>query len=352
MARNLAPIRLLRAALPISGGPLRSATPLHWARKRRLISICLLAAVLLLPLTAGCGSLPLLSRHSAAESTRLTEEAEAACQRGERLEARELLSRAAAVAPDDPEIQRALSRGLLLAGETEEAVKHLRYMMRRGADDPDAYLELARILFDERRYDECQELIDSALRLVPSHTEAQLLKGRLAEAKNKDDEALEIYYRLLAADPTATEATLRVSDLLIRTGQPIQAAPLLRSIVDSDRVAPAEQARAHWVLGHIYAKDRNWGEAVEQLTAAAALRPGIGSDDCYQIAYAAWQAGFRDKSQEYLWRALALDPRNQDALALAALFRQGETAQTAYSRTPLPTPKGWIEPQRDRVSPP
>ncbi|HEV3298468.1 MAG TPA: tetratricopeptide repeat protein [Planctomycetaceae bacterium] len=312
-----------------------------------------LAIVVLVPLAAGCGWLPLLSRRSAEESARLTEQAKQACERGEHMQARELLSRAAAVAPDDPEIQRDIGRGLLLAGETEEAVKHLRYMMRRGLDDPDAYLDLARILFEEHRYRECEEMVDSALRIVPTHAEAQLLKGRLAEVRNKDDDALEIYYRLLAGDPTATEAALRISDLLVRTGRPSQAAPLLRRIADSERVTPSEQARAHWVLGQIYAKDRRWSEAAEQLLAAAQLRPQISADDCYQIAYAAWEAGLPDKVQEFLSKTLSMDPRHNDALALAALFRQGEssTSQTAYSRSPLPAPKGWEEGQRDGVIP-
>jgi tetratricopeptide (TPR) repeat protein len=307
----------------------------------------------LVPLAAGCGWLPLFSRRSAEESARLTEQAKQACERGEHMQARELLSRAAAVAPDDPEIQRDIGRGLLLAGETEEAVKHLRYMMRRGLDDPDAYLDLARILFEEHRYRECEEMVDSALRIVPTHAEAQLLKGRLAEVRNKNDDALEVYYRLLAGDPTATEATLRISDLLVRTGRPSQAAPLLRRIADSERVTPSEQARAHWVLGQIYAKDRRWSEAAEQLLAAAQLRPQISADDCYQIAYAAWEAGLPDKVQEFLSKTLSMDPRHNDALALAALFRQGEssTSQTAYSRSPLPAPKGWEEGQRDGVIP-
>jgi tetratricopeptide (TPR) repeat protein len=312
-----------------------------------------LAIVVLVPLAAGCGWLPLFSRRSAEESARLTEQAKQACERGEHTQAHELLLRAAAVAPDDPEIQRDIGRGLLLAGETEEAVKHLRYTMRRGLDDPDAYLDLARILFEEHRYRECEEMVDSALRIVPTHSEAQLLKGRLAEVRNKDDDALEIYYRLLAGDPTATEATLRISDLLVRTGRPSQAAPLLRRVADSERVTPAEQARAHWVLGQIYAKDRRWSEATEQLSAAAQMRPQISADDCYQIAYAAWEAGLHDKVQEFLSKTLSIDPRHNDALVLAALFRQGEssTSQTAYSQSPLPAPKGWVEGQRDGVVP-
>jgi tetratricopeptide (TPR) repeat protein len=302
-----------------------------------------IAFALLIPLLAGCAWLPLFGRRSAEESARLTEQARQACERGDHKRAHELLSRAAAVAPDDPEIQRDIGRGLLLAGETQEAVKHLHYMMRRGVDDPEAYLDLARILFEQRRYRECQELVDSALRLVPTHTEAQLLRGRLAEVRDKDDEALEVYYRLLASDPTATEATLRISDLLVRTGQPSQAAPLLRGIADSDRVSGGDQARAHWMLGQIYAKDRRWSEATAQLSEAARLRTQLSADDCYQVAYAAWAAGLSDQSKEFLGRALALDPQNPNALALSAVFRQNNATQTAYSRAPLPTPKGWEE---------
>ena len=311
-----------------------------------------LAILLVIPLAAGCAWLPPWSHRSAAETARLTEEARQACERGDRKQARELLAKAAAVAPDDPEIQRDVGRGLLLAGETAEAVKHLRYMMRRGLDDPDAYLDLARILFKEQRYAECEELVDSALRLVPSHTEAQLLKGQLAEIKHKDEDALAIYYRLLAGDPTETEATLRISDLLVRTGQPSQAAPLLRSVADSERVTPAEQARAHWSLGQIYAKDHRWAEATEQLSAAAELRKNLSADECYQVAYAAWEAGQREKSRDFVWKALKLDPRHADALALAAQFRESEsTAQAAYSPAPLPAPKAWEQSQRETVAP-
>jgi tetratricopeptide (TPR) repeat protein len=276
------------------------------------------------------------------------EQAKQACGRGEHKRAHELLSRAAAVAPDDPEIQRDIGRGLLLAGETEEALKHLRYMMRRGLDDPDAYLDLARILYEERRYGECGELVDSVLRLVPTHTEAQLLRGRLAEVRNKDDEALGIYYRLLASDPTATEATLRISELLVRTGQPSQAAPLLRRVADSESVSPAEQARAHWMLGQIYVKDRRWPEATDQLASAAQSRGEVSADDCYQVAYAAWQAGRGDKSKEFLAKALALDPHHANALALSADVRQGDTTQTAYSRAPASAAKNWDDDQHDR----
>jgi tetratricopeptide (TPR) repeat protein len=309
-----------------------------------------LALALVIPLACGCGWLPLFTRHSAEESARLTDQARQACERGDQMQARELLSRAAAVAPDDPEIQRDIGRGLLLAGETKEAIKHLRYMMRRGVDDPDAYLDLARILFNEHRYAECEELVDSALRLVPAHVEAQLLKGQLAEVGNKDDQALAIYYRLLAADPTATEATLRISELLLRGGRGSQAAPLLAAITDSDHTTKDEQGRAHWLLGQVYAKEHRWPEATEQLAASAALRKAISADECYQIAYAAWEAGQRGKSHEYLWKALALEPGHTDALALAALSRHTEsTAQTAYSPPPLPAPKGWEETESESI---
>jgi tetratricopeptide (TPR) repeat protein len=291
---------------------------------------------------AGCGWLPSLVRSSADKSVRLTEEARLACESGDHERARQLLARAAEIAPDDPDVQRRIARVLLLSGDTNEAVKHLRYATHHGIDDPEAYLELAHVLLDARRYEECQEMIDSALGLVPTHVQAQLMAGRLAELRQKDDAALEIYYRLLANDPSESEATVRVANVLMRMDRPGQAAPLLRSVVDSDRISPLEQSKAHWTLGLIYGRDHRWPESAAQLTAAAGLRPDLSPEEAYQIAYAWWEAGDRDKAHEYVSRTLAVSPQNADALALATALRQGDTAsQTAYSRPPLPAPKDW-----------
>jgi len=304
--------------------------------RRPVLGLLLCAAI------AGCGWLPSLVRSSADKSVRLTEEARQACENGDRERARQLLARAAEIASGDPEVERRIARVLLLSGDTNEAVKHLRYATQHGVDDPDAYLELARVLLDSRRYDECQEMVDSALRLVPTHVQAQLMAGRLAELRHKDDEALEIYYRLLGNDPSAIEATLRVADVLVRMDRTSQAAPLLRTVVDSDRISPLEQARAHWALGLIYGRDHRWAESAAQLTAAAALRPELSAEESYEVAYAWWEAGDRDKAQEYVLRTLAVSPQHADALALSTVLRQGDAAsQTAYSRLPLPAPKAW-----------
>lgn len=299
-----------------------------------LTSICLLFA--------GCGWLPSFIQHSTDKSVRLTDEARQACEKGDHERARQLLVRAAEVAPDDPDVQYRIARVLLLAGDTNEAVKHLQYATRHGIDDPDAYLELARVLLDARRYGECQEMIDSALRLVPTHVPAQLLAGRLAELRHKDDEALAIYYRVLGNDPSDVEAMLRVADVLVRSDRPGQAAPLLRSVVESDRISPVDQARAHWTLGLIYGREHRWAESATQLAAAADARPELPADEAYQVAYAWWEAGDRERARQFVTRTLAVSPQHADALALAAALRQGESAsQTAYSRQPLPAPKVW-----------
>jgi tetratricopeptide (TPR) repeat protein len=291
---------------------------------------------------SGCGWLPNFIQRSSEKSVRLTEEARQACEKGDPEKARQLLIRAAAVAPDDPDVQYRIGRVLLIAGDTDEAVKHLRYATKRGVDDPDAYLELARVLVEAHQYGEAQTMIDAALRLVPNHVPAQLLAARLAELRHKDDEALSIYYRVLANDPSDMHAMICVTEVLMRTNRANQAAPLLRTIVDSDRVSPVELARAHWNLGLIYGHDRRWAESAAQLAAAADLRPDLKADEAYQIAYAFWEAGDREKAQDFVTRTLTANPRHANAQALATALHQGEiAAQTAYSRPPLPAPKVW-----------
>ncbi len=292
--------------------------------------------------TTGCGWLPSFLQRSADKSVRLTDEARQACESGDHEKARQLLIRAAQVAPDDPDVQYRIGRVLLVAGDTDEAVRHLRYATKRGIDDPDAYLELAHVLVEARQYGEAQEMIDAALRLVPNHVPAQLLAARLAELRQKDDDALSIYYRVLANDPSDMHAMICVTDVLMRTNRSNLAAPLLRTIVDSDRVSPVELARAHWNLGLIYGRDRRWAESAVQLAAASDLRPDLKADDAYQIAYAFWEAGDREKAQDFITRTLAANPHHADAQALAAALQPaGSAAQTAYSRAPLPTPKAW-----------
>lgn len=314
-------------------GPLLDSRARGWDL-RRILLMC--------ALFSGCGWLPNFLQHSADKSVRLTEEARQACERGDHERARQLLAHAGEVAPDDPDVQYRIARVLLLAGDTDEAVKHLRYATKRGVDDPDAYLELARVLLEAHQYGECQEMIDSALRLVPTHVPAQFLAGRLAELRHKDDEALAIYYRVLGNDPSDVQAMLRVTDVLMRMDRTNQAAPLLRTIVDSDRISPIELARAHWALGLIYGRDHRWAESATQLAAAADLRPEVPADEAYQIAYAWWEAGDREKARNYVNRTLATSPQHANALALAAALRLGDSAsQTAYTRQPLPAPKEW-----------
>ncbi len=293
-------------------------------------------------LFAGCGWLPSFIQHSTDKSVRLTDEARQACERGNQDQARQLLARAAELAPDDADVQCRIARVLLLTGDTNEAMKHFRYATRNGIDDPDAYLELARVLLEAKRYGECQEMIDQALRLVPNHVAAQLMAGQLAELRQKDDEALAIYYRVLGNDPSDVEAMMHVADVLVRMDRTNQAAPLLRTVVESDRIAPPELARAHWNLGRIYGREHRWAESATQLAAAANLRPNLTADEAYQVAYAWWEAGDREKALDFVSRTLSVSPQHADALALAATLRQADAAaQTAYSRPPLPAPKAW-----------
>lgn len=302
-----------------------------------------LAAALLCAGGLGCATLPAIFRPgAAAECKSLIEQARRSCQGGDHEQAKKLLTRAAQIAPDDPEIQRTIGRALLLAGERDSAVKHLQYACRQGVDDPQSYLEMARILLEDKKYDECQVAAEAALRMVPSLAEAQLIKGKLAELTNHEDEALAIYYRLLASDPSDFEAMLRIADLLVQSRRSSQAAPLLRTIVESDRVPSSVQEEARWQLGLVYGREHRWNEASIQLAAAAESRPQLTASELYQLAYAYWEAGDLEKTRQYASRVLAIEPHHADALALDATARaESSPTQTAYSRLPLPAPAGW-----------
>jgi tetratricopeptide (TPR) repeat protein len=308
----------------------------------RWVPACI-GVVLIYVAGTGCVGLSTAFRPAAIrESNRLVEDARAACEKGDHERAKRLLARASRIAPDDPDLQRDIGRALLLSGERDAAVTHFQYATRHGADDPEPYLELARILFDAHRYDECQEAVNAALQLVPTLTEAQLLKGKLAEINHHDDKALEIYYRILGDNPSDYEAMLRIAGVLVREDRSSQAAPILRTVAESDHVTPRAQQEAHWALGIVYGREHRWAEAATQLDLAAELHPKLSADDLYQLAYAHWEAGQLGPARDYVTRALDVDPTHADARALAQTVRARSTAtQTAYTRPPVPAPKIW-----------
>jgi tetratricopeptide (TPR) repeat protein len=298
--------------------------------------------LLICGLTIGCAWAPGFARQSADESNRLITQARQACDRGDHASAQRLLARAAQVAPDDPEIQRSIGQALLLAGQRDEGLKHLRYAIQHGAGDPDAYLELAHVQMDAGRYDDCQQAINAALALVPTHTQAQLMNGHLAELRLDNDAALAIYYRLLSADPSDSETAVRAAAVLVRQKRTWEAAPMLRAVVDSDRISPTDQAQAHWLLGVIYGSERRWSEAAVHLVAAAALQSDFSADQYYKVAYACWETRDAQKARQFAARALALEPEHADAQALLAACRAADSpTQASHSTGPMPSPRAW-----------
>lgn len=297
--------------------------------------------------SAGCTWVRALVKDPNEESHRLVQEARAAEERDEIAEAAKLLSRAARTTPEDPEVHRQLARVLFGQGHHDAAVEHLQYAVDQDPADPAAFVQLAHILSHEGNELEAGLAVDAALELDPNHTEALLLKASLAEKANQIEDALQTYHRVLNCDPTNVEAMLAVARLQEASGRPDRAAPLLRSVCEASSSTPQQKARAQWLLGIAYGRQRRWDDAAAALSESLAHRNDATAEDWYRLAFARFQSGDYEGSRRDLVKALELDPRHAASLTMsAALQPPGHpppltlvTAQLSMGN--LPIPAGW-----------
>lgn len=312
--------------------------------KRIHVAVALLIGCAILP---GCTWVRALVKDPDEESQRLVEEARAAENQGEIAEAGKLLSRAARTTPEDPEVHRQLARVLFGQGQHDAAVEHLQFAVDRDPGDPAAFVQLAQILSHEGNAHEAGLAVDAALELDPANSEALLLKASLAESANRIEDALQTYHRVLNADPANVEAMLGVARLQDRSGRPECAAPLLRSLCETTSANKEQKARAQWLLGIVYGRQRRWDDAAAVLSESLANRDDTTAEEWYRLAYARFQAGDYEGSRSDLAKALELDPRHTAALNMsAALQPPGHpppltlvTAQLSMGN--LPIPDGW-----------
>lgn len=253
------------------------------------------------------------------ESQKLAQQARQAEDRGDEKTAEMLLTAAVTRNPADSETRLELSELLLQHGSLDDASAHLRRLVAENPDDPRSYVRLAEVLFLQQRTGEAGTLVDQALDMDPEHTQGLLLSGRLHELAQRDDRALEAYHRAMHADPNEKDAELRIAGIYLKRGQPRQAAPLLRSVLESTHATPRQRSSGWWLLGMSYAMDERWPDAAEALTAGSRARP-MTATDWRQLAYARYRAGDVSSARETIAHAVQAYPNDTQSLAMQASF--------------------------------
>ncbi|MBI2296310.1 MAG: tetratricopeptide repeat protein [Betaproteobacteria bacterium] len=121
-------------------------------------------------------------------------------------EAVEVLSRVAALAPEDAEARFNLARALRAQGRSREAEQALRGALRLQARFTAAWLSLAGVLSDGENLDEAEDCYRAALELEPELAEAQYNYGNLLHREGRIEEAIGRYRKALELKPDFVRA--------------------------------------------------------------------------------------------------------------------------------------------------
>jgi tetratricopeptide (TPR) repeat protein len=127
--------------------------------------------------------------------------------------------RAAAVAPDLPEVEMRLGQVLLLAGTPHEALPSLERAVARRPDDPEAGVALAQCLARLSRHDEARDLLDCLAGKHPSAGPVLLERGALEVQAGRPADAEPWLRKALAAMPNDYQANYSLAQCLRQQGK-------------------------------------------------------------------------------------------------------------------------------------
>lgn len=210
--------------------------------------------------------------------------AHATGQSGRPRRAVELLERAVALAPDNPDYRFQLGIGYLTVRRTSEgealvrsaidahasnarelqrmasilrnashhelAIETLRRLCETLPGDPEARIALCGMFFSARRWEPCLSELDRAIADHPAHTPLHALKSRVFERMNRLDEARAVMQHAIAIDPDSVEANLELAKLERRAKD---FAPARRRLEHAMRMRPSGKMfiDTAFELGHV-----------------------------------------------------------------------------------------------------
>lgn len=152
-------------------------------------------------------------------------------QKGNQLEAQEVISQAVKRFPEDPTVFAALGELATSRGSYDEAI--VNYEKALALDPKNIGLKFSRgvALRQARRFDEATKDFDVVEQESPDYPGLALERGNLFEAAGKTDEALKAYEGALAAAPQDLDLMLRVACGKAQVGQVESAIELIEPVL-------------------------------------------------------------------------------------------------------------------------
>lgn len=220
--------------------------------------------------------------------------------------------------PERLESQRGLSlflQGLL--AETRGDLKAAGEQYREAhLADPESAQILLRLGLAQLRTERIEEALDSferAARLDAADVRSRFLLGVLYTNMERFEEASDQYAQILTQDPQHLNALSQLADLYVLQERMQEGLAVYERLLRERPDSPV----GHFNAGVLYAKSRQWDDAVEHMGKAVELDPGY-LEARLGLAVSLELAGHPERAREEFLKALELEPVNTQLIQYLA----------------------------------
>ena len=249
-------------------------------------------------------------------------------------QAGDFLARAYESAPSDPMVRFNYAYALFLQGKYTEAVEHLRPVITNDQRDGQAYFLFAKSLAKTGKTEAATAADDQARRYLQTsyarwETEwqkSQTTSGvnlRLRDVLNRD-EVFDLERQKVIANASAETPSSATQDLLIKARDLYQAGRDDEALPELHRVVMIEptNAEAYLLSGRINLRRSDQEAAIAALKTAIFWDPKL-IDAYILLGRIFLDRGDRGEARKYALGAIAIDPNNQEAIALQRQVTMG-----------------------------
>jgi tetratricopeptide (TPR) repeat protein len=267
---------------------------------------------------------------SLVECRRLSQQGVAALDRGRQPDAEALLAKAVAACPADAEARRHYAEALWRRGARTEAVAQLEESGRLAGDDAVVWSRLAEMYLANGQLDLAWKNAERAIDLDPRLPSAWAIRGGVFRSSSQPGEALTCYLRALGYAPKDRAILTEVAELYRQQNEPERSLQTLQCLADT--YSPGEEpAQLEQFLGQTYLALGRYDDAVESFSLAVTRGKPTAEMLC-QLGEAQLLAGNLTEAATTAERALALQPRNPQSLALLERIQVARQPQGMITR--------------------
>lgn len=144
-------------------------------------------------------------------------------------------------------------------GKTQEAIAHLRDLIRIAPESEDGYLGIGRIYSKQKRYQEAAEIYLKGLQLNPQSSQLRINLGLVYIEQKKFKEAEMELQQAIAKDPGNADAIAALGRIIFLNGDPKRAKEAFTTALE---INPKNQLALSY-LASLYMKERNFAKAEE-----------------------------------------------------------------------------------------